>query len=105
MYSHAALEARGLDVLLVLGIVSEVVRQVHDHLPLAERVDSALHPAVEDVGRADVAALVLVRVGVHVAVPAETEAELGRLFRGNRMRLHPLGRAADASYLLTSHHG
>ena len=55
--------------------MSEVVWQVHHHLPLAEGVDGTLHAAVEDVGRADVAALLQVAGCVSLAVPVPREAQ------------------------------
>jgi hypothetical protein len=47
------------------GVV--LVRQVDDDLPLAERVDGALRPAVEDVGGADVAAALVVVLSIGIA--------------------------------------
>jgi hypothetical protein len=69
-YLHALFEPLGLRILLValaatLGVV--LVGQVDDDLPLSVRVDRALRPPVEDVGGADVAAALVVVLGVGVA--------------------------------------
>lgn len=70
MLSHALFQPGGLGVLLVslsvsLGVV--LVGQVHDDLPLAVGVDGTLGAAVEDVGRADVAALLVIILGISVS--------------------------------------
>ena len=69
MDSHALFKPLGLSILFVafsaaFGVI--FVRQVDDDLPLAEGVDCAFRPAVEDVWRADVATSFVVVLGVRV---------------------------------------
>ena len=70
---HALLQSLGLGVLLIpgpkpFGVV--LVWEVHDHLPLPVGVGRSLRPPVEDVRRAEIAAVLEVVFGV--AVTAET---------------------------------
>ena len=74
-FLHALLQALGLGVLFVTLAVSlsvKVIGQVDNHLPLAVSVHGSLRSAVENVGRANVTAVLVVVFGVGVAAKRGT---------------------------------